>query len=124
MKTPTLEELKEYFKDAEIVRESTFKGRHFKINWDKVEESALGNWIQDDYFLYNERSGYAEIISYKEGEKPIFQIFDEEEKKWYDLHDQNLYRIKPKTNYDKEIEALQNKAKENGIKVIINFEKL
>jgi len=34
------------------------------------------------------------------------------------------YRIKPQPNYSIEIEALQQKAKENGMKVIINFEKL
>jgi len=33
-------------------------------------------------------------------------------------------RIKPQPNYSKEIEALQLKAKENGMKCIINFEKI
>jgi len=33
------------------------------------------------------------------------------------------FRFKPQPNYQKEIEALQTKAKENGMKVIINFEK-
>lgn len=33
-------------------------------------------------------------------------------------------RIKPQPDYTPEIEALQNKAKENGMKVTINFEKL
>jgi len=34
------------------------------------------------------------------------------------------YRLKPQPNYLKEIEALQQKAKENGMNVIINFEKI
>jgi len=34
------------------------------------------------------------------------------------------YRLKPQPNYQKEIEALQQKAKENGMNVIINFEKI
>jgi len=33
-------------------------------------------------------------------------------------------RIKPQPDYSKEIEALQLKAKENGMKCIINFEKI
>jgi len=33
-------------------------------------------------------------------------------------------RIKPQPDYDKEIEALQFKAKENGMKCVINFEKI
>lgn len=33
-------------------------------------------------------------------------------------------RLKPQPNYDKEIEALQLKAKENGMKCVINFEKI
>jgi hypothetical protein len=34
------------------------------------------------------------------------------------------YRLKPQSDYSKEIEALQLKAKENGMTVTINFEKL
>jgi len=34
------------------------------------------------------------------------------------------YRIKPQPNYKKEIDILQQKAKENGMNVIINFEKI
>jgi len=42
--------------------------------------------------------------------------------KWYEM----VYpiRIKPQPDYSKEIEALQLKAKENGMKCIINFEKI
>jgi len=50
--------------------------------------------------------------------------------KWtdYRFSDGTLeYRLKPQfnsANYQKEIEALQQKAKENGMNVIINFEKI
>jgi len=44
---------------------------------------------------------------------------------WFDVPNKNLeYRLKPKPDYSKEIEALQQKAKENGMSVIIKFEKL
>jgi len=43
---------------------------------------------------------------------------------WINASEKNNYRIKPQPNYQKEIEALQQKAKENGMKVIINFEKI
>jgi len=43
---------------------------------------------------------------------------------WYDCLVDGEYRLKPKPNYQKEIEALQQKAKENGMNVIINFEKI
>jgi len=41
---------------------------------------------------------------------------------WCDSN--NKYRLKPQPNYDNEIEALQIKAKENGMSVTINFEKI
>jgi len=47
---------------------------------------------------------------------------------WEDCREDIIYRLKPKefrsSDYQKEIEALQQKAKENGMNVIINFEKL
>jgi hypothetical protein len=42
---------------------------------------------------------------------------------WHDCGNQE-YRLKPQLNYDKEIEALEQKAKENGQSVTILFEKL
>lgn len=42
---------------------------------------------------------------------------------WFDVPKNLEYRLK-QPNYDKEIEALQTKAKENGMSVIIKFEKL
>jgi len=43
---------------------------------------------------------------------------------WKDANKDWEVRLKPQPNYDKEIEALQLKAKENGTKCIINFEKI
>jgi len=43
---------------------------------------------------------------------------------WFDCSDVNNYRLKLAPDFSKEIEALQQKAKEKGMKVIINFEKI
>jgi hypothetical protein len=43
---------------------------------------------------------------------------------WYDFRDVFKFRIKPQPDYSQEIEALQTKAKENGMKAVITFEKL
>jgi len=52
------------------------------------------------------------------------QFKDSDCNEWIDCIGDRKYRLKPQPNYDKEIEALQQKAKENGMKVIIKFEKL
>jgi len=44
--------------------------------------------------------------------------------KWVSCSFDTEFRIKPQPDYSKEIEALQLKAKENGMKCIINFEKI
>jgi len=59
----------------------------------------------------------------------VEKVFKAGELQWFNGHRQwvdtkETYRLKPQPNYDKEIEALQQKAKENGMNVIINFEKL
>jgi len=46
------------------------------------------------------------------------------EKEWANHSKDYEFRIKPQPNYSKEIEALQLKAKENGMKCVINFEKI
>jgi hypothetical protein len=43
---------------------------------------------------------------------------------WENCFLENEYRLKPQPNYSQEIEALQQKAKENGMKAVITFEKL
>ncbi len=43
---------------------------------------------------------------------------------WETCFNKNEYRIKPQPDYAAEIEALQQKAKENGLKITVLFEKL
>jgi hypothetical protein len=43
---------------------------------------------------------------------------------WFDVYKDYEFRLKPQPNYSQEIEALQQKAKENGMKAVITFEKL
>jgi len=45
-------------------------------------------------------------------------------KEWLDFLPGTKYRFKPQPNYDIEIQALQDKARANGMKVNINFEKI
>jgi len=52
---------------------------------------------------------------------------DNENEKWescYSCFPNRKYRLKPQPEYSKEIESLQKKAKENGMKAIITFEKI
>jgi len=67
MKTPTLEEVKEYFKDAEVVMEICYLKKEFKIDFSIVKLSPFGNYVQGDknLYLWSKEKGYAKIISYK-----------------------------------------------------------
>ena len=69
MEKPTLEEVKEYFKNAKEVREKGYD-KIFFINWENVYLSEYDNWCLEEgktiRYLWNETKGYAEIISYKE----------------------------------------------------------
>jgi len=55
-----------------------------------------------------------------EVEKVEYQVWVCDE--WKDT--ELIIRLKPQPNYSQEIEALQTKAKENGMKAVITFEKL
>ena len=72
-KTPTLEEVKEYFKNAKEVREKNYN-KIFVIDWDNVWFSEYENWCTEyednTRYLWNKEKGYAEIISYKEIQTP------------------------------------------------------
>jgi len=46
------------------------------------------------------------------------------ENDWFDYLGNYEFRLKPQPNYSKEIESLQEKAKENGMKAVITFEKI
>lgn len=43
---------------------------------------------------------------------------------WYDCVVDRKFRLKPKPDFSKEIEALREKAKQSGFSVTVNFEKL
>jgi hypothetical protein len=43
---------------------------------------------------------------------------------WKDCNSDTKFRLKPQPDYSKEIESLQEKAKENGMKAIITFENI
>jgi len=119
---------------------------------DKIEASNIESFVKYPYvcnFYYNKKELVTNTgIPYKLMEKhEVYETFDaniflqacdiEAEKVWkgselqidwgngwLDCRDDVEYRLKPKPNYQKEIEALQQKAKENGMNVIINFEKI
>ena len=65
----------------------------------------------------------AEFLAEFRKSKPIIQYLYSS-REWRDCFHQEQYRIKPTPDYSKEIEALQAKAKENGMSVTVNFEKL
>jgi len=119
---------------------------------DRIEASNIESFVEYPYicnFYYNKKELVTNTkIPYKiASEHEIHETFDaniflqacdiEVEKvfkgkelqfknklgEWMDCGDHE-YRLKPQSNYQKEIEALQQKAKENGMKVIINFEKI
>jgi len=52
------------------------------------------------------------------------QIRYNESSEWFGAHKDVEFRLKPQTDYGKEIESLQDKAKLNGMKAIITFEKI
>ena len=66
---PTLEDVKEYFKNAKEINESGYN-KLFIIDWDEVYLSQFNNWCMgiglSTYYLWNEKKGFAEIKSYKE----------------------------------------------------------
>ena len=108
-----------------------FKSHYYESEYERVifhfpnyknGEGFIQNWHTNHITM----SGYTEVSEQEFlaefGKKPIIQIFLRGE--WIDLNCQDKYRIKPTPDYSKEIEALQAKAKENGMRVTINFEKL
>ena len=92
----------------------------FNFPNNKNYNGFLENWHLDLVVF----KGYTEVSEQEflaEFGKPkdIFQIWEGE---WLDYL--GKCRIKPTPDYSKEIEALQQKAKENGMRVIVGFEKL
>jgi len=67
MKTPTLEEVKEYFKDAKTIRTNTGIEK-IKIDLDRISVDYGQCYTKvDDYFytIWDCVNGYAKIISHK-----------------------------------------------------------
>ncbi len=56
----------------------------------------------------------------EEDEEEVWQVWNG--RNWDDL--KYKCRLKPKPNYGQEIQALQEKAKENGMRAVVTFEKL
>lgn len=92
--------------------------RYFHIP--KHTEWHTWSVLKDGYTEVSEQEFLAEFGK----PKVIIQYYSQYHKIWKDCNPQNLFRIKPSPDYSKEIEALQNKAKENGQKVTVKFEKL
>ena len=93
------------------------------FHWSESKNIETGHnlraFLQADYTEVSEQEFLAEF-----GEpKPIIQTRIKGGE-WVDVIHQDCYRIKPTPDYSKEIEALQEKAKKNGMNVIIKFEKL
>jgi hypothetical protein len=64
MEKPTLEEVKEHFKNAKEVK-SSWSGIVFEYKG-IVNESKGEYFHADRYILYDKATGYSEIVSYKE----------------------------------------------------------
>lgn len=110
-------ELLRYLLDSHFI-EGRF--RFYSLNHSKVNE-----------FLGVEIIKISDIVEDSSKNEEIFLISDMQFREigtneWFNCTvSKNFeYRIKPKPDYNKEIEALQLKAFENGMKVLIEFEKL
>jgi len=97
------------------------------VSWDK--NTSLVKNFNNMNIVYNTECNFVYEIFDAETflmacdsweEEVKYEIFDG--LNWHEVMGQ--IRIKPQPDYDKEIEALQLKAKENGMKCIINFEKI
>lgn len=83
MKKPTLEEVKEYFKDADTIKNRF--GKEFKINIISIGycvNSFMNLNDKDDNSdgatLWDEQGGYAKILSYKKPKEETFLITKEQ----------------------------------------------
>lgn len=100
------------------------------------EEDVIGITLCNNDDGYNQRQYYEKwdenIFLDACGIEPTiyardYEYFDRNVKRWVELtkkSSKTLLRIKPTLDYSKEIESLQDKAKENGMKAIITFEKI
>lgn len=85
---PTLEEVKDYFKDAKTAQdwsgttnEVTFKDLEINDEGDVIQDAFGENWL----VLFYAKKGYAKIITYKNTE-PKFEITKEDDELWLPVH--------------------------------------
>lgn len=87
MKTPTLEEVKEYFKDADKIQslmgrkfknDGKFRGSKYAMDGDTSIYAKNGK-----YEVWNQLRGYAKILSYKEPKEKTYKITREQIKEVY-----------------------------------------
>jgi hypothetical protein len=72
MKTPTLKEVEEHFKNAKEVKSSW---SNVVYEYKGIVNESKGEYFHaDQYFLYDKALGYSEIVSYKE---PVKQTVKE-----------------------------------------------
>lgn len=120
-----------------------------QIHFDDKNKIELLRWLTDKPAYEGTNTYYTRVISHRINPNyadsiKISEITEDEEDeeevvwksedmefrikggKWLnmgELHNVE-YRLKPKPDFSKEIEALQQKAKENGQRVVITFEKI
>lgn len=80
MEKPSLEEVKEYFKNAETAKD--WSGAKNTVNLEKLQITEQGDVVQDAFgknwlVLYHYTKGYAKILTYKNTE-PKFEITKEQ----------------------------------------------
>jgi len=108
----------------------------------KCEIYNLDNFKEFPYLINCHYGSVTNLHTSSNKNREVYETFDsetflkacdsrEEEKVQYEVYlcgqwyeTRHLIRVKTQPNYSKEIEALQLKAKENGMKCIINFEKI
>lgn len=126
----------------ESIREKLV-GFHFKnVNLGNGDFYLVNNFLAKDNHLAAMRLRVFEKRQYYEkwdenifldacGIEPTmyardYEYFHKTHQRWEILtnkYSETLLRLKPTHDYSKEIESLQDKAKENGMKAIITFEK-
>lgn len=99
------------------IKEETSNGAIYQVLYYYVL-SDNGNFVFSNNLGKHTEVSEQDFLA--EFDKPKMQIWQNE--MWIDYV--GKCRIKPTPDYSEEIEALQSKAKENGMKVIINFEKI
>jgi len=100
--------INDYFESVTNLQNTGNKNREVYETFDaEIFLRACDSWEDEKTFKFNE-----------------LQCFNNLTNEWIDCSGNLIYRFKKQPDYSKEIEALQLKAKDNGMKCIINFEKI